>query len=195
MFTTKTYYVSERTRDKNISRILCSQQKHLMCLRYCYLLLHMDCFCPQRTRDNNILWILCSELSNRNQDIWLSQLVYGMYFVSCNLWITSFWQSLLKDKNNEVRKKFLDDKLVELVKEENAYRYLIFPMNSSGGKKQKDNDPYHWTVLVYDIEDGQWRHYNSIRPTERSADAYLTDARLMIKILRILVIHTQMKQK
>ncbi|XP_058217349.1 uncharacterized protein LOC131328419 [Rhododendron vialii] len=54
-------------------------------------------------------------------------------------------------------------------------------MNSSGGNKENDNDPYHWTVLVYDIEDGQWRHYNSIRPTGRKADAYLKDARLMKK--------------
>lgn len=89
---------------------------------------------------------------------------------------------------------FLDDKLLELIQKEHAYRYLVFPMNSSRGNKEQDNDPYHWTVLVYDIEDGQWRHYNSIRPTGKNADAYLTDARLMV-ILRLLVIHTQMTQK
>lgn len=90
---------------------------------------------------------------------------------------------------------FLDDKLLELIQKEHAYRYLVFPMNSSGGNKEKDNNPYHWTVLVYDIEDGQWRHYNSIRPTGRNVDAYLADACVMVKILRLLVIHTQMTQK
>ncbi|XP_058216915.1 uncharacterized protein LOC131327801 [Rhododendron vialii] len=95
------------------------------------------------------------------------------------LFFKSILWSLLKDQKNEVRKMFLDDKLLELIQKQHAYRYLVFPMNSSGGNKENDNDPYHWTVLVYDIEDGQWRHYNSIRPTGRKADAYLKDARLM----------------
>ncbi|XP_058228359.1 uncharacterized protein LOC131336505 [Rhododendron vialii] len=95
------------------------------------------------------------------------------------LFFKSILWSLLKDKKNEVKKMFLDDKLVKLIQKEHVYRYLVFPMNSSGGNKENENNPNHWTVLVFDIEDGQWRHYNSIRPTERNADAYLTDARLM----------------
>ncbi|KAG5557424.1 hypothetical protein RHGRI_007612 [Rhododendron griersonianum] len=128
----------------------------------CWWLHH--CTPAQQTFPRFMKWKM-NELAAKLLEAPLSSLPEGM--------------SLLKDKKNEVRKMFLDDKLLELIQKELVYRYLVFPINSSGGNKEQDNDPYHWTVLVYDIEDGQWRHYNSIRPTGKNADAYLTDARLM----------------
>lgn len=56
------------------------------------------------------------------------------------------------------------------------YRFLVFPMNSLGNRPRvKNSNPYHWTILFYDIHEQEWKHYNSLRK-RNGADPYLQDA-------------------
>ena len=55
------------------------------------------------------------------------------------------------------------------------HRFIHFPMNSNG--KNKDATPFHWTLLLLDRKQGQWMHYNSMRPRKKNAiDHYFKDA-------------------
>ncbi|KAH7854887.1 hypothetical protein Vadar_018755 [Vaccinium darrowii] len=87
--------------------------------------------------------------------------------------------SLLKDDKNQIRDLFLDDKLREINEKLDLFYYLVFPINSSGGIRAKDKNPYHWNLLVLDIPRGYWRHYNSMKPSRNGQDPYLKDAKLM----------------
>lgn len=47
-------------------------------------------------------------------------------------------------------------------------------MNSTGNKRlTKEVRPYHWTLLLYDIKEETWKHYNSLT---KKKDPYLADA-------------------
>ncbi|KAG5554531.1 hypothetical protein RHGRI_012173 [Rhododendron griersonianum] len=60
------------------------------------------------------------------------------------------------------------------------FRYLVFPMNSTGNRDE-DGTPYHWTLLVFDIQDKEWRHFNSKKPRDQgSQDPCMEDA-LIVK--------------
>ncbi|KAH7866861.1 hypothetical protein Vadar_025959 [Vaccinium darrowii] len=87
--------------------------------------------------------------------------------------------SLLKDDKNQIRDLFLDDKLRDINEKLDLFYYLVFPINSSGGIRAKDKNPYHWNLLVLDIPREYWRHYNSIKPSRNGQDPYLKDAKLM----------------
>ncbi|KAH7843175.1 hypothetical protein Vadar_013575 [Vaccinium darrowii] len=95
---------------------------------------------------------------------------------------STLW-SLLKDDKNQIREKFLDDKLREVNDNLDIFEYLVFPMNSSGGIAATENNPYHWTRLVLDIQHGDWKHYNSMKPRKNSQDLFLNDATLMSSCL------------
>ena len=64
-------------------------------------------------------------------------------------------QSLVKWAYGDLRNDLIDEVLEQDL---SGYRYLHFCMNSSGNKEEK---PYHWTLLVFDTEFDEWRHYNS----------------------------------
>ncbi|KAL7175856.1 hypothetical protein ACSBR2_029436 [Camellia fascicularis] len=53
-------------------------------------------------------------------------------------------------------------------------RYIQFPMNSKG--RQEESVPFHWTLLVYDMHEGMWRHYHSNRGSGLY-DSYFEDAK------------------
>eukprot|EP00268_Persea_americana_P054193 TRINITY_DN6185_c0_g1_i1.p1 TRINITY_DN6185_c0_g1~~TRINITY_DN6185_c0_g1_i1.p1 ORF type:complete len:111 (-),score=15.19 TRINITY_DN6185_c0_g1_i1:452-784(-) len=58
------------------------------------------------------------------------------------------------------------------------HRFVYFPMNSNG--KRKDAEPFHWTLLVLDQKARDWLHYNSSRPTSaKTVDHYFEDVRIM----------------
>lgn len=89
--------------------------------------------------------------------------------------------------NQSPKKYLLDSKLEQLYDELhdrglNYFRYLVFLMNSSRNKTNK-NSLYHWTVLVYDMQEQEWKHYNSLklRKKEKSGDPYLKDVAIVVK--------------
>ncbi|KAG5532087.1 hypothetical protein RHGRI_026635 [Rhododendron griersonianum] len=98
-----------------------------------------------------------------------------------SFYITSTCWTLIKEKA-EARANLINGKLKELdqVIDINGvafYKYLIFPMNSMGGRKVKVPD--HWTLLVYDTSKQQWMHYNSLTKPKKKKDPYLTDASIV----------------
>ncbi|KAG5551868.1 hypothetical protein RHGRI_010092 [Rhododendron griersonianum] len=98
-----------------------------------------------------------------------------------SFYITSTCWTLIKEKA-DVRANLINGKLKELdqVIDINGvafYKYLIFPMNSMGGRKVKVPD--HWTLLVYDTSKQQWMHYNSLTKPKKKKDPYLTDASIV----------------
>ncbi|KAG5539927.1 hypothetical protein RHGRI_020224 [Rhododendron griersonianum] len=98
-----------------------------------------------------------------------------------SFYITSTCWTLIKEKA-EARANLINGKLKELdqVIDINGvafYKYLIFPMNSMGGRKVKVPD--HWTLLVYDTSKQQWMHYNSLTKPKKKKNPYLTDASIV----------------
>ncbi|XP_058185938.1 uncharacterized protein LOC131303172 [Rhododendron vialii] len=96
-------------------------------------------------------------------------------------YITSTCWTLIKEKA-DARTNLINEKLKELDKVIDIngvafYKYLIFPMNSMGGRKVKAPD--HWTLLVYDTSKQQWMHYNSLTKPKKKKDPYLTDASIV----------------
>ncbi|KAI8560027.1 hypothetical protein RHMOL_Rhmol04G0222900 [Rhododendron molle] len=96
-----------------------------------------------------------------------------------NFYITSTCWTLIKEKV-DARANLVNGKLKELDKVIDIngvafYKYLIFPMNSMGGRKVKVPD--HWTLLVYNTSKQQWMHYNSLTKPKKKKDPYLIDAR------------------
>ncbi|XP_058217399.1 uncharacterized protein LOC131328475 [Rhododendron vialii] len=101
---------------------------------------------------------------------------HGNYF-----YITSTCWTLIKEKA-DARTNLINEKLKELDKVIDIngvafYKYLIFPMNSMGGRKVKTPD--HWTLLVYDTSKQQWMHYDSLTKPKKKKDPYLTDASIV----------------
>ncbi|XP_058201611.1 stress response protein NST1-like [Rhododendron vialii] len=97
-------------------------------------------------------------------------------------YITSTCWTLIKEKA-DARTNLINEKLKELDKVIDIngvafYKYLIFPMNSMGGRKVKAPD--HWTLLIYDTSKQQWMHYNSLMKPKKKKDPYLTDASISI---------------
>ena len=87
-------------------------------------------------------------------------------------------QSLVKWGYGELRNHLIDKVLKQDL---SGYRYLHFCMNSNGNKKEEK--PYHWTLLVFDTELDEWRHYNSLRPRDNREDPYLKDAKKIVSAL------------
>lgn len=97
-----------------------------------------------------------------------------------NAYFTCMCWSLITNSNHEsVRQCLIDVKLqkvYDIILEHGTgyYRYLVFPMNSTGNRKvTKGVTPYHWTLLLYDLEEQIWKHYNSL---SKKNCAYLVDA-------------------
>lgn len=134
-----------------------------------------------------------------------SRCLQSCCFTSCKLkWFFCFWswinfcnrclnshspssnmQTLITTSNHEsVRHCLIDQKLQKVydnILEHGTgyYRYLVFPMNSTGNRKvTKGVTPYHWTLLLYDMEEQIWKHYNSL---SRKNSAYLLDATQVVQ--------------
>ncbi|KAH7845055.1 hypothetical protein Vadar_034696 [Vaccinium darrowii] len=97
-----------------------------------------------------------------------------------NAYFTCICWTLITTSNHEsVRHCLIDQKLQKVydnILEHGTgyYHYLVFPMNSTGNRKvTKRVTPYHWTLLLYDMEEQIWKHYNSL---SRKNSAYLLDA-------------------
>ncbi|CAL5341698.1 unnamed protein product [Camellia sinensis] len=59
------------------------------------------------------------------------------------------------------------NKLIDVhIKEYQGQRFLIFPLH----------DNFHWTIVVYDVKENVWRHYNSLRPREGIHDPHIDKA-------------------
>ncbi|KAF7150549.1 hypothetical protein RHSIM_Rhsim02G0150000 [Rhododendron simsii] len=76
-------------------------------------------------------------------------------------------RTILHTKKSDIRAVLLDTKLhcvFENIRQHGTryYRYLVFPINSSGDKLLKIT-LYHWTVLFFNIRKKNWMHYNSLR--------------------------------
>ncbi|KAL7247412.1 hypothetical protein ACSBR2_002348 [Camellia fascicularis] len=48
-------------------------------------------------------------------------------------------------------------------------RYIYFPMCYKS----------HWTLVVYNMENGVWKHYNSLRPRNNSIDIHYKEAMVL----------------
>ncbi|GMP56019.1 hypothetical protein CsSME_00020645 [Camellia sinensis var. sinensis] len=92
-----------------------------------------------------------------------------------SFFFSSLCWSLVKWGYGELRNHLIDKVLEQDL---SGYRYLHFCMNSNGNKKEEK--PYHWTLLVFDIELDEWRHYNSLRPRDNRKDPYLKKAKKVI---------------
>ncbi|CAL5417912.1 unnamed protein product [Camellia sinensis] len=70
-------------------------------------------------------------------------------------------------------------------------RYIQFPMSSKG--RQEESVPFHWTLLVYDMHEGMWRHYHSNRGIGLY-DSYFEDAKIVRSVdSGIIVAYMMMK--
>jgi hypothetical protein len=93
--------------------------------------------------------------------------------------------------NDSYKKTFIDEKLNEVDKicQENKefFTRLIFPMNSTGAR-EGIVCPYHWTLLVFDNEEGLWFHYNSKRNQLEGDDPDMNDALMVVMSLTTLLL-------
>lgn len=71
--------------------------------------------------------------------------------------------------------ELIDDLLYDACR---THRYVMFPMNSPGRRKNLD----HWTLLVFDTHGGVWMHYNSLRPRLPNHDYHMEDAKILVKL-------------
>ncbi|GMP94245.1 hypothetical protein CsSME_00043771 [Camellia sinensis var. sinensis] len=92
-----------------------------------------------------------------------------------SFFFSSLCWSLVKWGYGELRNHLIDKVLQQDL---SGYRYLHFCMNSNGNKKEEKS--YHWTLLVFDTELDEWRHYNSLRSRDNREDPYLKDAKKII---------------
>ncbi|GMQ09173.1 hypothetical protein CsSME_00052647 [Camellia sinensis var. sinensis] len=72
---------------------------------------------------------------------------------------------MIKDEKAELQTKFIDPH----IKQANQYRYLHFPLHFK----------YHWTIVVSNMDDGVWKHYNSMRPRDGFEDIHLAQANIV----------------
>jgi len=72
----------------------------------------------------------------------------------------------LDGKHKALKREVIDDKLEFALR----HRYLHFPINLNE----------HWTIVVFDTEDGTWRHYNSLSPRANIRDPHLTVAESLV---------------
>ncbi|XP_058223039.1 uncharacterized protein LOC131332762 [Rhododendron vialii] len=121
-----------------------------------------------------------TSMLKREQEV--KQLTHGN-----SAFFTSSCWTLIKMANQSPKKYLIDSKLEQLYDELHDkgldyFRYFVFPMNSSGNKTNK-NSPYHWIVLVYDMQEEEWKHFNSLKPRKKlkSGDPYLKDAVMVVK--------------
>ncbi|CAL5358986.1 unnamed protein product [Camellia sinensis] len=62
------------------------------------------------------------------------------------------------------------NKLIDAhIKDYQGQRYFIFPIL----------DNFHWTIVVYNVKDNVWRHYNSLRPRPSIHDPYIDKAQIV----------------
>ncbi|CAL5359869.1 unnamed protein product [Camellia sinensis] len=83
-----------------------------------------------------------------------------------SFFFNSLCLSMIKDEKVELQAKFIDPH----IKQVNQYRYLHFPLHFK----------YHWTIVVSDMDDGVWKHYNSMRPRDGFEDIHLAQANIVI---------------
>ncbi|CAL5342396.1 unnamed protein product [Camellia sinensis] len=70
------------------------------------------------------------------------------------------------------------NKLIDVhIKEYQGQRFLIFPIH----------DNFHWTIVVYDVKENVWRHYNSLRPREGIHDPHIDKAQILRDYITALV--------
>ena len=55
---------------------------------------------------------------------------------------------------------------------------LIFPINSTGGKTS--SSPFHWTLLVFDMEVRTWTFYNSWLKGNSNDTNFVQDAKMVV---------------
>ncbi|KAI8031003.1 hypothetical protein LOK49_LG01G03433 [Camellia lanceoleosa] len=77
-----------------------------------------------------------------------------------------FFSSICLDmmKNNNVRSR--NRYVLDNLRAAKLFRYIHFPLC-------KDS---HWTLVVYDTEDGSWKHFNSMRPRTGILDVHYMEA-------------------
>ncbi|KAI3835655.1 hypothetical protein MKX03_015258, partial [Papaver bracteatum] len=65
------------------------------------------------------------------------------------------------------REKKVDDRTVEtdyfIADMHTKTQKIIIPMNLSAEGKSEGHMGLHWHLLVYDIKNYQWEHYNSLK--------------------------------
>ncbi|CAL5342177.1 unnamed protein product [Camellia sinensis] len=70
------------------------------------------------------------------------------------------------------------NKLIDVhIKEYQGQRFLIFPIH----------DNFHWTIVVYDVKENVWRHYNSLRPREGLHDPHINKTQIVRDYIKALV--------
>ncbi|GMP44113.1 hypothetical protein CsSME_00013197 [Camellia sinensis var. sinensis] len=70
------------------------------------------------------------------------------------------------------------NKLIDVhIKEYQGQRFLIFPIH----------DNFHWTIVVYDVKENVWRHYNSLCPREGIHDPHIDKAQIVRDYIEALV--------
>ncbi|KAI8012420.1 hypothetical protein LOK49_LG06G03523 [Camellia lanceoleosa] len=77
-----------------------------------------------------------------------------------------FFSSICLDmmKNNNVRSR--NRYVLDNLRAAKLFRFVHFPLC-------KDS---HWTLVVYDTEDGSWKHFNSMRPRSGIVDVHYVEA-------------------
>ncbi|KAI8022405.1 hypothetical protein LOK49_LG03G03528 [Camellia lanceoleosa] len=75
---------------------------------------------------------------------------------------SSICLDMMKNNNVQSRNRYVLDNL----RAAKLFRYVHFPLC-------KDS---HWTLVVYDTEDGSWKHFNSIRPRSGIVDVHYIEA-------------------
>ena len=74
-----------------------------------------------------------------------------------------------------LKREVIDNKLDFALR----HRYLHFPINLNE----------HWTIVVFDTEDGTWRHYNSLAPRANFRDPQLKVAESLVPVTFLIMCH------
>ncbi|CAL5433957.1 unnamed protein product [Camellia sinensis] len=87
-------------------------------------------------------------------------------------------QGLVNPENHATVPPHKRNKLIDVhIKEYQGQRFLIFPIH----------DNFHWTIVMYDVKENVWRHYNSLRPKEGIYDPHIDKAQILRDYITALV--------
>ncbi|KAI7994883.1 hypothetical protein LOK49_LG11G00066 [Camellia lanceoleosa] len=96
----------------------------------------------------------------------------GVDAANKSYFFSSIYIDMMKNNNVRSRNRYVLDNLHAA----KLFRYVHFPIC-------KDS---HWTLVVYDTEDGSWKHFNSMRMRSEIVDVHYMEALSLVSLLDVL---------
>lgn len=86
-------------------------------------------------------------------------------------------QTFVHLRNNKDYAYHQIDRILKLCKHQQPELYL-FPITTNG--QNDEVEPYHWTLLTYDVDTVTWRFYNSLKSADGAEDVFYNDAKVLV---------------